>query len=243
MCAQQEIVLLSLTVSDPRRSGEPLFRNPCSDATCSIAMAAGVWYKPWSTPESGHGTFEYYDGSKYDGEWSGKKKNGKGKMIYSSSDDGTCPWYEGEFRNDQRQGRGKLVSSSFTYEGEFRAGLRHGSGKILYSDGNAYEGEWNHGDLDGHGLYTYGIEGVYFSKGDTYCGGFKNSVQHGDGTYTFFNGETFKCTWEMGRCPEFRARQRLVKAAPDPASIQARVEGYDSAEAKDAAQAKAAMVR
>ena len=43
------------------------------------------------------------------------------------------------------------------------------------------------------------------------------------------------CIWVDGRCPEFKLRQRAVLAAPDPASMQARTEGYPSLQAKDAA--------
>jgi hypothetical protein len=44
----------------------------------------------------------------------------------------------------------------------------------------------------------------------------KKSFRHGACTYTFFNGETFRCTWADGRCAEFSAQQRLVLASTDP---------------------------
>lgn len=40
--------------------------------------------------------------------------------------------------------------------------------------------------------------------------------------YTFFNGESFSCTWDTGTCAAFDERQAAVRAAPDQESARAR---------------------
>jgi hypothetical protein len=180
-----------------------------------------------SKPVNGSGRHKYSNGSEYDGEWRGGKRYGRGKMVWADGD---------------------------TYEGGWSEDKMHGRGKYVFADGGTYEGDWSEDKFHGRGVYTHAVDGKTFqpgcdyswNAGDRYDGGFKAGVRHGACTYTFFNGETFNCTWADGRCPEFTARRRAVQAAPDRASAQARAQGYASVQDKAAAQAKAAaeaMVR
>jgi hypothetical protein len=52
------------------------------------------------------------------------------------------------------------------------------------------------------------LDDYSWSAGDKMDCCFKFDKRHGACTYTFFNGETFSCTWVDGRCPEFSARQK-----------------------------------
>ena len=168
-----------------------------------------------SKPFSGRGSFDFPNGT-YDGEWREGKRHGLGVMRYA---DGDC--YEG------------------TYEGDFEAGDVSGKGKFVWANGDSYEGEYSQGRKHGRGLIVYAVGGepsipgldYSWNAGDKMDCGFKTDVRHGTCTYTFFNGETFNCWWASGRCPEFTARQRAVRAAPDRVSSQARA-AADQAAAK-----------
>ena len=91
--------------------------------------------------------------------------------------------------------------------------------------------------MEGRGVYTYAVDGELLDENggcsynakDKFDGVFKADKRHGACTYTFFNGETFTCTFVEGRCAEFVQRQAAVRAAPDAASVQARAEGFASA--------------
>ena len=117
---------------------------------------------------------------------------------------------------------------------------------MRYADGGIYDGSWKIDLKEGRGVLTYAVDGEQpdelggcsFNANDKIDGVFKADKRHGACTYTFFNGETFPCTFVEGRCAEFVQRQAAVRAAPDAASVQARAEGFASAQAKAAAQAK-----
>jgi len=112
------------------------------------------------------------------------------------------------------------------------------------SSSNIYDGGWKNDLKEGRGVVTYAVDGTTpdggtsFNANDKSDGVFKDNKMHGACTYTFFNGETFPCTFVEGRCAEFVQRQSDVRAAPDAASVQARAEGFASAQVKAAAQAK-----
>ena len=61
-------------------------------------------------------THIYKDGCKYEGEWNGKRRHGKGIFEWPSG-----ARYEGNYENNQRQGQGTLT----------------------YADGSVYSGTWN----------------------------------------------------------------------------------------------------
>jgi len=174
----------------------------------------------------GRGRFVFADGRIYEGEFSRGNMHGRGRYIYANGG-----IYEGEFSDGNMHGRGKLAfADGSTYEGEYCQGKQHGTGKFVFADGSAYEGDYIQGKKHGRGVSSYAVDGktslpgldYSWNAGDKMECGFKFDVRHGACAYTFFNGETFNCTWADGRCPEFKARQRAVRAAPDQASAQAR---------------------
>jgi len=106
------------------------------------------------------------------------------------------------------------------YDGLFEKGKPHGKGVVKYADGGCYEGDWSDGKRHGKGVLAYALDGkaclpgvdYFWNAGDTYDGGWQDNKRHGACRYTFFNGETFDCTWEYDRCPEFTPRQCVVQA-------------------------------
>ena len=107
-----------------------------------------------------------------------------------------------------------------------------GTGVFRWADGDIYDGSWKNGDKEGRGVLTYAFDGKVpdelggcsINAKDKIDGVFKADKRHGACTYTFFNGETFPCTFVEGRCAEFDQRQAAVRAAPDAASVLARAD-------------------
>lgn len=79
------------------------------------------------------------------------------------------------------------------YEGWWCSGYRNGRGICLYSDKLMYEGNWLMGRETGRGVLMTGNRQVLY-RGDWVDGCF-----HGNGTYTFPNGDTYKGDWREGK--------------------------------------------
>jgi hypothetical protein len=76
-------------------------------------------------------------------------------------------------------------------------GRKHGKGTMHYPNGNVYEGEWSKNTMEGQGKYSY-YQGAGLEP-DRYEGGFLNSVQHGEGTYTRRDGSMYRGEWANGK--------------------------------------------
>jgi hypothetical protein len=87
----------------------------------------------------GYGSFKYFDGSQYNGNW----VNGKGQYLFNNGDK-----YVGDWKDGKKHGKGIYkMSDGTTYEGNFENDKREGWGKLseLDDDGNLinyYEGSW-----------------------------------------------------------------------------------------------------
>jgi hypothetical protein len=193
-----------------------------------------------------------YNAVDYEGEWCNGHYSGNGRIRYHESQnhrsyDGQWSYYPHSdvFRNDPTRdmrsaysGTGKLIfSNGNTYEGTFR---RRGTPSDMLTS-NFVRGVFTfavdseapfknsfmwHSDGFSTGSRSLTPE---FNAGDKYEGEFDGhhfypGLFHGECTYTFFNGEKFKCRWFQGKCPEFEVRQAAIRAAPDPASAKARVD-------------------
>ena len=153
-----------------------------------------------SKPSNGYGSYTRPDGKKYTGEWKDGKRHGRGKTEFSDGD-----IYEGNYSND----------------------MMEGNGVYRWADGDIYDGSWKNGDMEGRGVLTYAADGELpdelggcsFNAKDKIDGVFKADKRHGACMYTFFNGETFPCTFVEGRCAEFDQRQAAVRAAPKAAKF------------------------
>lgn len=194
-----------------------------------------------SKPVSGHATYAFPDGKIYTGEWKDGQPHGNGKMVLSNGNA-----YEGAFRCGLKEGEGVATWPDGTsYEGGFINDNKEGQGVYKQSNGNSYQGAVSNDLQHGKGVWMYAVDGsVSQSNGgcsynakDKFEGFFRANKRHGPCKYTFFNGETFECTFVDGHCPEFVERQAAVRTAPDSASAQARAEGYISVEAKVASEA------
>ena len=195
-----------------------------------------------SAPSNGYGSYTWPSGQKYTGEWKYGLPHGRGKMEFPSGD-----IYEGNFGHGKFEGQGvAMYANGNIYDGSWKNDLKEGHGVHRWANGDIYDGSWKNGLKEGRGVLTYAVDGELpdevggcsVNANDKIDGVFKADKRHGACTYTFFNGEIFPCTFVEGRCAEFDQRQADVRAAPDAASVQARAEGFASAQAKAAAQAK-----
>ncbi len=68
---------------------------------------------------------------------------------------------------------------------------------LIYDDGSKYDGEWI--DNKEHGQGTLYFLGDNEFKDDIYTGGFKAGLMHGQGTYTYANGDKYIGEWKDNR--------------------------------------------
>jgi len=93
----------------------------------------------------------YEDGRKYEGQWLGDFRHGRGREE-SRFGDFT---YDGEFQNDKYEGQGIMAwANGSRYTGQFVNNLKHGKGREWYGQGDRYQGEYKNGNIDGRGEYV-----------------------------------------------------------------------------------------
>lgn len=149
--------------------------------------------------ENGWGIYEYYVGDiyqgRYEGNFEGGKRTGKGKFIYANGDK-----YEGAWKDGRPNGLGaKIAKNGKIKSGTWENGklvarqkkditrdclvgnCKEGYGKAKDSRGNVYNGEFVKGQYSGFGEMRY-------NNGDRYKGYWKNGVPNGQGSYFFNNG-------------------------------------------------------
>ncbi|XP_012589984.1 PREDICTED: MORN repeat-containing protein 1, partial [Condylura cristata] len=137
----------------------PLPRSPCPHV---------------SSP--GHGVYTYRNAFfRYEGEWRGGKKHGRGKLLLR---DGS--YYEGEFLRGEITGEGRRhwASSGDTYSGHFVLGEPEGHGIMTYGAGGRYEGSLSCGVREGQGC-------LVDRAGQEYRGSFHGNRRHGHGRVAF----------------------------------------------------------
>jgi hypothetical protein len=105
----------------------------------------------WQNNEVTEGTFTQPDGTRYEGQWKFRERNGQGTLTFP---DGRK--YVGDFKSDQRHGKGTMIyPDGRKYVGDFNHGERSGSGTMTYSDGRKYTGEFKAGERNGNGTLVY----------------------------------------------------------------------------------------
>lgn len=145
------------------------------------------------------GTFTFDTGDSYEGKWSKKVIQGKGKYVYK--DLGT---YEGDFKKGQRSGLGTFTwNGNSQYVGQWKKDKINGKGVYTYSDGGKLEGEFKDNQFY-NGKYTItindttykykisdstlspSIEITYKDHGN-YKGSYEGNKLTGSGTFTYAN--------------------------------------------------------
>lgn len=105
----------------------------------------------WENNEVIEGTFTQPDGTRYEGQWKFRERNGQGTLMFP---DGRK--YIGDFKSGQRHGKGTMIyPDGRKYVGDFNYGERTGAGTMTYPDGRIYTGEFNSGEKTGQGKMVY----------------------------------------------------------------------------------------
>lgn len=87
---------------------------------------------------SGKGIHTTSEGIVYDGQWSGDKMNGLGRLSFPSS-----AWYEGEFVNNKFHGKGTFsFANGSLYVGDFVDNKLMGNGQFRDTEGQAWTGDF-----------------------------------------------------------------------------------------------------
>jgi hypothetical protein len=104
----------------------------------------------WVDNEIREGIYTEPDGTRYEGQWQFRERNGQGTLWYP---DGRK--YTGAFKSGRRHGKGTLsYPDGRRYAGDFFQGSRTGVGTMSYPDGSQYTGQFKNGKKDGHGTLT-----------------------------------------------------------------------------------------
>ncbi|XP_053061632.1 MORN repeat-containing protein 1 isoform X5 [Acinonyx jubatus] len=145
---------------------------------------------PPRPPRDGYGVYVYPNSFfRYEGEWKGGKKHGRGKLLFKDGG-----YYEGEFTDGEITGEGCRIwaSSGNTYSGQFVLGEPQGRGVMKYKAGGCYEGELSHGMREGYGR-------LVDRDGQAYWGWFHDNQRHGQGHMVFRNGDEYEGDWVRGQ--------------------------------------------
>ena len=126
--------------------------------------------------KDGFGEEEYYDGSRYIGQFKENKKNGEGNLILVGGDGESLRGYSGEFRNDKIWGKGKFIwndnkeyigdwvndeitgygiirEGKLKHLGFFEHNLKEGIGATFYDEQNfVLSGKWENNLIEGYGI-------------------------------------------------------------------------------------------
>eukprot|EP01114_Cavostelium_apophysatum_P023049 TRINITY_DN8562_c0_g1_i1.p1 TRINITY_DN8562_c0_g1~~TRINITY_DN8562_c0_g1_i1.p1 ORF type:complete len:385 (-),score=76.43 TRINITY_DN8562_c0_g1_i1:70-1167(-) len=163
--------------------------------------------------KQGRGTFSWSsNGSRYEGEWSDNKENGRGIKYWQDgatyegewkdskfSGVGTHTWasgssYEGTWLNHKRNGYGKNTwVQKDCYSGQWVDDQKHGTGIYVWSDGRIYEGSWANDKRSGYGVFTWP------KLGCKYEGEWKDDNRHGFGRFTWKDGDVYEGEWVRGK--------------------------------------------
>ena len=158
----------------------------------------------------GNGKMNYQNGNMYEGEWVDDDEEGKGIMLYSGSfDNATMGLMDARFEGVFHRGfpakgimtwkdGSSLDAEWYLEKGDW--GDLMAKGVLKYSDhceegeefaGARYEGGWRAGSgPDGIGCMIY-------PNGDKYEGGWYNGQKHGQGVYTYSNGQKESGEWAL----------------------------------------------
>ena len=174
-----------------------------------IVPSTGSVYEGLALVGSNQGVFKCAkNGNMYDGEFSGDKMHGFGKMVYS---DGSH--YTGQYHNGQKAGPGQYALNNGTiYRGMYVSDKRNGYCECMYSNGHIQRGHSIDSKFHGPGTYCWPDGEVYlgdwvnglreglgedqYVSGNKYIGEWLKSIRHGKARYSFKDGEQRDRLWD-----------------------------------------------
>lgn len=67
-----------------------------------------------------------------------------------------------------------------------------GKGTAHFPDGSYYDGEWDEGEMHGHGYF-------HWKDGTSYNGEYQHGRKHGIGTFTYLSRKQYQGEWAAGK--------------------------------------------
>ncbi|XP_069554413.1 alsin isoform X2 [Brachyistius frenatus] len=132
----------------------------------------------------------------YDGRWLSGKPNGRGVLKWP---DGRI--YTGEFKNGLEDGFGEFVAPNKTlnkndhYQGHWKDGKMHGLGTYRYASGEVYDGSFQDGMRQGHGMLRSGK--LNTSSPSVFIGQWLQDKKMGYGVFDdITKGEKYMGMWQ-----------------------------------------------
>ena len=161
--------------------------------------------------ENGRGTYQFENGSKYQGQFRIGKPQGKGTILFGNGNQ-----YNGDWNAGIREGYGVYsFTTGNVYTGAFRKGKFSGKGSMTFASGHKYVGEWENDLPNGLGTYTFktgeryegsfrngkfdGIGTMFYVNGERYVGGWKDNLKDGEGKFYEANGKVHSSKWTAGK--------------------------------------------
>lgn len=142
---------------------------------------------PPLAPNPSKSTLNYTDGSKYEGELTGGRPHGLGKLSFADGRHYTGSFFEGKLAGAGQMSYpdGSSLQGIWDPPGVLQSGLRR------FVSGDEYSGSFSEGIQDGYGQYRW-------ISGDSYSGGWTKGKKHGFGVYIWPDGDRFEGNWESG---------------------------------------------
>jgi hypothetical protein len=153
----------------------------------------------------GQGKWTYSSGEEHDGMFDHGLRHGKGSFTTAEGDQLTGVWNRDVLSGDAIY----EYANGDVFEGEYRDGKKNGSGRLTTEGGKVLEGTWQ------NDVIVYGVEALQGSKviegvsywslkcidasGCTYEGEVKGNIMHGNGRYTYPNGDVYEGNFENGK--------------------------------------------
>jgi len=135
-----------------------------------------------------HRVEELPDGSRFEGQFRGKARHGRGKFTWAT---GGC--YDGQFCENDMHGTGTYRwSDGSSYTGNWQRNALGPDGVMKWNDGRVYEGQFLHGKKHGEGRLTW-------PDGRWYSGSWEAGKQHGMGLTCTGKGPPAQSQWEHGK--------------------------------------------
>ena len=127
-----------------------VFKNGKYDGLGKEFFGEGTKFEGFFTDgEKKYGTYEWKNGSKYQGQFLNGLFHGKGVYNWSNKKS-----YNGNWLNGRMNGKGKFTYQDGSYyEGEFVNGKKSGYGVYKWGNDKYYEGKWKNDKQNGYGVY------------------------------------------------------------------------------------------
>lgn len=137
---------------------------------------------------------EYFNGSRYDGEWENGVRHGKGRYVYSNGD-----VYDGYWDHNERSGSRStyMCSGCYTYRGDFNNDMIDGYGTVVFNNGTIFEGTFHKGMREGEGRLKISSD----NDGRTIIGKgrWKHNLPDGIMRYELSKTESINCEYKEGK--------------------------------------------